>query len=395
MEIILLGIYSFFVWLIFFKFKWLPWNIISQVIVITIPIIGLTALILILNVVAPSSHDVRVVNYNVQVIPQVVGRVIEVPVEANRPVKKGDVLFKIDPVPFQDAVRNLEAKVTETKARLIDALDKEAELKELLKIAESRIAGVQANLDLANQRVGQYRELAAKGAGRVFDVEQAETNKIELESDMDSAQARRADIHYQLTARDEKGELVQVAVARANLASEEAQLSNARWQLEQTTMHAPADGTVINLQLRPGQFVNNMPFRPALVLVENAQMILALYHQNELRKVKPNQEAEIALPTYPGRIIKCKVDSIVWAQGQGQLPWSGTIPDTGYAPNPEGRFAVRLNPDGKDKDLFLAAGAHGMGAIYTDSGAMVHIIRKVILRVGVKGGLADPEDALS
>ena len=41
MEIILLGIYSFFVWLIFFKFKWLPWNIVSQVIVITLPIIGI------------------------------------------------------------------------------------------------------------------------------------------------------------------------------------------------------------------------------------------------------------------------------------------------------------------------------------------------------------------
>src|ERR1044072_6209331 len=108
MEILLLGIYSFFVWLIFFKFKLLPWNIISQVIVITLPIIFLTALILFLNVVAPSSHDVRVANYYVQVIPQVTGRVTEVPVEANRPVKKGDVLFRIDPVPFMDAVNQLE-----------------------------------------------------------------------------------------------------------------------------------------------------------------------------------------------------------------------------------------------------------------------------------------------
>ena len=66
MEIILLGIYSFFVWLIFLKFKWLPWNIVSQVIVITLPIIGLTALILLLNIVAPSSHDVRVALLRVQ-----------------------------------------------------------------------------------------------------------------------------------------------------------------------------------------------------------------------------------------------------------------------------------------------------------------------------------------
>ena len=42
MDILLLGIYAFFVWLIFIKFKWLPWNITSQVIVVTIPIVALT-----------------------------------------------------------------------------------------------------------------------------------------------------------------------------------------------------------------------------------------------------------------------------------------------------------------------------------------------------------------
>ena len=71
MEILLLGIYSFFVWLVFFKFKWLPWNIVTQVITITIPMVGLTVLILLLNIVAPSSHDVRVVNYVVPVNPPV------------------------------------------------------------------------------------------------------------------------------------------------------------------------------------------------------------------------------------------------------------------------------------------------------------------------------------
>lgn len=60
-------------------------DIVSQVIVITLPIIGMALLILILNVVAPLSHDVRVINYVVPVVPRVTGRVIEVPVEPNRP----------------------------------------------------------------------------------------------------------------------------------------------------------------------------------------------------------------------------------------------------------------------------------------------------------------------
>src|SRR6476646_9341593 len=116
MEAILLGIYGFFVWLIFFKFKWLPWNTVSQVVVITIPIVGLTALVLLLNVVAPSSSDVRVIKYVINVVPQVRGRVIEVPAEPNRPVKKGDVLFRIDPTPYQLTVRSLEAQLANSSA---------------------------------------------------------------------------------------------------------------------------------------------------------------------------------------------------------------------------------------------------------------------------------------
>src|SRR5712675_1376811 len=98
MEILLLGIYSFFVWLIFIKLKWLPWNTTSQVTVAIIPIVALTALILTLNVVAPSSADVRVYKYTIPIVSQVKGRVLEVPViEGNVLVKKGEVLFRVDP----------------------------------------------------------------------------------------------------------------------------------------------------------------------------------------------------------------------------------------------------------------------------------------------------------
>ena len=98
--------------------------------------------------------------------------------------------------------------------------------------------------------------------------------------------------------------------------------------------------------------------------------------------VAPGNEAEIALSTYPGDIIKATVDSIVWAQGQGQMAQSGMVPQTGPVPVPPGRFAVKLKMAAKDADRFLAAGATGQGAIYTDSGEPLHILRKVILRVG-------------
>src|SRR5512135_1571367 len=142
MEVILLLIYSFFVWLIFIKKKWLPWNITSQVITVTIPIIGLTVLILTLNVVAPSSADVRVINYVVSVNPRVNGIVTEVPIVPNRPIKKGDVLFKIDPTPYQLDVKNYEAQLAQLKVQLISAEATASNLKEQLKAATGAREGV-------------------------------------------------------------------------------------------------------------------------------------------------------------------------------------------------------------------------------------------------------------
>src|SRR4249920_1316802 len=146
MEVILLGIYSFFVWLIFIKLKLLPWTTPWKVGVAILPVVALATMLLLLNIFAPTTSDVRVVKYVVPIVSQVRGRVIEVPVENNRPVKKGDVLFKIDPTPYQNEVDSLEAKLAsdeakvgadrqrlaETEAKLADVVSTEPQLKEQL-----------------------------------------------------------------------------------------------------------------------------------------------------------------------------------------------------------------------------------------------------------------------
>src|SRR5512138_1380870 len=167
MEILLLGIYSFFVWLIFIKLKLLPWTTPWKVGVAIFPIVCIAILLLLLNIVAPTTADLRVVNYVVPVVSQVRGRVIEVPVENNRPVKKGDVLFRIDPTPYQNDVNSLiaqlasdEAKVgadrqrfEETRARLSDAQSGERQLNEQLKQANEHAPPLTAQLELSQKRV--------------------------------------------------------------------------------------------------------------------------------------------------------------------------------------------------------------------------------------------------
>src|SRR5512133_1652987 len=156
MELILLGIYSFFVWLIFIKKKWLPWNITSQVIVVTIPIICLAIIILFMNIVAPSASEVRAQNYVIPIVPRVNGQVTEVPIEPNRPIKKGDVLFKMDPEPFQLAVKAAEAKLTMDKVALVTAEAGQRGLQDQLNNATAKKQAIMARLELAKKRVEQY-----------------------------------------------------------------------------------------------------------------------------------------------------------------------------------------------------------------------------------------------
>jgi len=407
MEILLLGVYSFFVWLIFIKLKLLPWTTPWKVGVAIFPIVAIAILLLLLNIVAPTTSDVRVVNYVVPIVSQVRGRVTEVPVQNNRPVKTGDVLFKIDPTPYQNEVHSLEAKLasdearvhadrqrmSETQAKLTDAQSSERQLNEQLKQATGDIGSITASLELARKRVSQNTELVKTGAGNRFDLEQSETNVKELTAKLAAARAQEQEVREKLEGRvngdlasvaEVKAQIAtaqaQVAVSQATADTTRAQLETARWDLSQTTTVAPGNGTMVNVMLRPGFFVSGMPFNEVMTFVDNEYQIFALFGQNELHQVEPGNEAEITLDTYPGRVIKAHVDSIIWAQGQGQVDASGNLPKTTFVP-PPGRFPVKLVVDKRDADVFFAAGARGAAAIYTEHLALVHIIRKVLLRV--------------
>lgn len=384
MELILLAIYSFFVWLIFIKFKWLPWNIVSQVIAITIPIIGIAALILLLNIYAPSSSDIRVINYVVAINPPVNGLVTEVPIEPNKPIRKGDVLFKIDPVPFQLEVKIYQAQLEQLQVQLITARANTRSQQEQLKAATANKDAVAVKLKLAQLRAGQFRELAESGAGNTFDHEQIQADVANFKAELASAGASEAQIAEVLAAKTPNGEQDTVANIKAQIARAEAQLADAKWRLDQTIYLAPANGTVVSLALRPGAMAVPLPMVPAMNFVEDDQWILAIFNQNEVRKVKPGQEAEVAFRMYPGRVVKCEVDSIMWATAQGQLPIGNQNTVAGVAPIPPYSLAVRLLVDEKDHDIFLASGARGVGAIYTDKGQMIHILRKVFLRISAK-----------
>ena len=384
MELILLGIYSYIVWLIFFKFKWLPWNFVTQVIVVTIPIVGLTLLILLLNIVAPSSADVRVVNYVTAVNARIQGMVVDVPITPNQHIKKGQVLFRLDPRPMEIEISGVKAQIEALQAQLLSAGASTTGFGEQVRNARGARESIAAQLRLAKERENQTRELAASGAGSQYDYQQAQTNVSNLQAQLDAATATERSAQAKVGAKTAKGDQDEIANVKAQIEKAQAQLADAEWRLEQTVYRAPTDGTVVSLSLRPGAMAVPFPLSPAMTFVEDEQWVMAIFKQNEVRKIKPGQEAEISLKMYPGRIIKCKVESIMWATAAGQLPIGFVSNLAGVAPIPPNSLAVRLLKDKKDVDLFMASGAAGIGAVYTDSGEPIHILRKILIRVSAK-----------
>jgi multidrug resistance efflux pump len=380
MEVLILGVYALCVWLIFFKFKWLPWNTVSMVIAFTLPIVALTSIILTLNVVAPSTHEVRVVGKVLQVVPQVKGRIVEIPVEGNRHYHKGDVLLRIDPTPFELTVQQLEGRLRADDAAIAEADASARQLADSVRGEAGKVSTVQASLSLARQRVKEQDALLAAGAGSKFDRDDALARQRELEGQLASAQAGEDEVKQKLSARSQ-GEFAAIAAARAHRAETESMLENAKWELSQTVYRAPADGRVVNLQVRVGTMLVPLPLTPAFSFVEDDQELIAFYGQNELYNVRPGDLAEVYLPTMPGAILEAKVDSIVWAQSQGQFPQGGMLPNTGAAPVSPNRFAVKLALDGQSKVGALPVGAIGAGAIYTQHMEAIQIIRMVFLRV--------------
>jgi len=142
--------YCGLVWLIFFKLALLPWNRGSQGAVVGIGIAGIVALLVAMGLYQPYSTDVRVYHMMVQIVPRVTGRVIEVDVKPHMPIEKGDVLFRVDPRPFEYAVRDLEAQLGLARIRRDDAqalVKSRIEPQATLDRAEAEASSLEARLD--------------------------------------------------------------------------------------------------------------------------------------------------------------------------------------------------------------------------------------------------------
>jgi multidrug resistance efflux pump len=181
-------------------------------------------------------------------------------------------------------------------------------------------------------------------------------------------------------ASTEAGTRFQVEETQAQVDRLTAEKSSAEWNLRETTVVAPSDGYVTYLALRPGQRVTNFPFQPAMTFIDTSRHLVgAQINQIHLRYLKIGQKAEIAFKTRPGRIYTGKVQAILQVTSQGQAVIGGTVPPAQQVQAEP--FFVRIDLDDDQATEEMPAGTVGTAAIYTDSVAATHIIRKVMIRM--------------
>lgn len=420
---LMLGTYGVICWLVFKKLRLVPVNTYTVCTAILIGIFMLSLIGILVLRYQPSSADGRLYAVTTPVLPQVRGRVISVPVSSNEPLRQGDVLFEIDPTPYKYEVDRLEAAVAEANTNLgqtgerlaaaeaatqqaqADLMASESEYdrqaQQELEQAQARTNQVRAQLTLAEQDYARYKQLYEDGTVPRQKFEQASESRDRLAAELKQNQAAERQAEEKLKSGGDKLQAARERLRQAQAQEREArlqfesesggvnpelkqtiaELNNARWELNETVVRAPADGYVTQVSLRPGQMAVPFPVAPVMIFVHAEQPVLiASYPQNVITEFRPGLEAEVAFDAYPGEIFSATVDEVLPIIQEGQITPSGQLRATTPAAAP-GRIPVKFLYKDDIGLLNLPAGAQATVAVYTDSMQALSIIRKILLRI--------------
>ncbi|PPQ18928.1 HlyD family secretion protein [Bradyrhizobium sp. AC87j1] len=206
---------------------------------------GVGGLLVALNYNQPFTPDARFLFYTTPIFSTVIGRVIEVPITPNVPIRKDDVLLRLDPAPFQDAIDQKRAQLAQSRQNV-----------EMMKAALAQAGGQEREAEAARDRAKQAYDryaVANEEARRrqspppFSDLQEANEKAFYRESEAKLSAAKagteRAKLAFESSING-----VNTDVARV-----EAELRHAEFELTQATIRAPTDGFATQLFLRPGK----------------------------------------------------------------------------------------------------------------------------------------------
>lgn len=323
-------------------------------------------LILLMNYNHPFTQLGNQVFSSTPIVSGVRGRVIEVPVKPNQPLKKDDVLFRIDPIPYKAEVAKIKAQIKEASQ---GALGLESELQ----AASAQESQATAERDKAKREFDRYQRGYNKGA---FTEQQLDTRRQAYKASQAALEAAKARVELaQLALNSEIGG-ENTAVARLL-----AELRQAEFNLEQTVVRAPTEGFATQLALRPGVMAVPLPLAPVMTFVHTEEILYtAAFRQNSLQRLKPGFEAEFLFRAIPGKVFKGEVVEVLPAIGESQFQARGALVGT-EALRTSGRVFVTLKITDDISEYRLPLGTAVEVAVYSDKFSHVSIMRKVLIRM--------------
>ncbi len=359
--------YIIFVWFIFFKMEWLKFNIMWGIVSFWVGAHLLLIFLVALRFFQPFSVDSHVVRSTIQIVPRLTQPTIlsEVLVEPNTWVTKGDPLYKFDDTVFSLAV-------DKANAQLVAAQQNAKILEQDVIAAGEAVERANAQLAYALTEQARYENLVPAGGARQDELDRWNEQVAEDQAKIKEAQANLEKANLALDS--------QIDGVNTGILEAEAQLAEAEYFLENTTIYAPENGMIVSQQARPGMVVGEIRLGAiASFVTEESPYILATFRQQNLKFVEVGQPVEVALDLYPGEILTGKVEAVWWATRQGQYLPSGRLP--GFElPKLPGRIAVQISVDVPEGHTF-PAGGHAAVAIYTGMGKSFEFLRRINIRL--------------
>lgn len=248
------------------------------------------------------------------IAPQVSGQVVDLAVDDNQHVHKGDVLFRIDPRPFIDARDKAQANLVNMRGQLAAArFAAEVAQKNFpaaLDAAKAQLASAQATLFKAQTDARRQHSLP-RAATTQQDVDYADAALRQAQAQVAQAEAQVAEAE---PVKQNIGEIqARVTQLDGGVKQAEADLATANLNLEWATVRSPRDGWVTQRTVARGNYVQ--PGQTVMSIVSDKVWVTANFKETQLTDIRPGQRVTFEVDAYPSLHLTGHVDSIQLGSG--------------------------------------------------------------------------------
>ncbi|NEN75885.1 HlyD family secretion protein [Pelistega sp. NLN82] len=367
MELMILIVYTAICVGIFKLFK-IPLNKWSVPTAILGGVTLLVSMLLFMNYNHPHTKLATQYYISTPLIPHVRGKIIEVnPLKPNQLVKKGDVLFRIDPTPYQ-------AVVDLRKAQLVEAEQNIKSLEADYLSAQAKVTESKVTITQTQREFERYRKLlASNGVSQSdFDLKQREYLSAKATYESNLATLEKTQGLY----------LSKIDGVNTIIAQAKAQLDQAQFDLDSTIIKAPTDGFISQNFLKEGMTATTLPLRPVMTFTHHQdKLFMAAFRQNSLLRLSIGNEAELAFPAIPGKVFKAEVIDILPTIGEHEVQANGTLYTRRFIDENAMPLVLLKITDERIDEYDLPYGTSAEVAVYTEHAHHLAMMRKILLRM--------------